>query len=328
MNPEELVDAGAGVGRPAMGYLGEGYPGAGLLGSSRRTTTGGCRPPARWVPPHRRRTHPDDVVALVQPRRPRPGRERPARPGPAMSDAMRWAARVGGALARSTSASREKKKAASMPTPAVAGVPQGMATDGERAQRLERKEWSVAEDDTIRNGVALHGCGGADRGDAPGSLRRRRPQPWNRLKNEDAAAAAEGGRAPPPPKPAAPRSQGREGGGRRREARARELEPRRGRDDRALGRRAGHKWHLTQRLPGRTDHDPHRYHRLQAMSEDCRSSAELCRPAGLRRRDAALVGDLNLSAVLGPVPRSSPETTINLCNSVWPDMSSVCRLLA
>ena len=28
------------------------------------------------------------------------------------------------------------------------------------------------------------------------------------------------------------------------------------------------------------------------------------------------VGDPNLSAVLGPVPRSSAETTINLCNSV------------
>ena len=177
----------------------------------------------------------------------------------------------------------------------------------------ERKEWSAAEDDTIRSAVALHGCkwrkiAAMLPGRSDDAVRNR----WNRLKNEDAAAAAaEGGEvsAPPPPKPAAPRkpkAEKEEGGG----AKPERVSWSRAEDATIVHSVAelGHKWYLiAQRLPGRTDHAiRNRYHRLQAMSEDQQIlRGQYAAQHGLTfdgAPPAPPVGDPNLSAVLGPVP--------------------------
>ena len=169
-------------------------------------------------------------------------------------------------------------KAATGGLPPSAGVPLAAAAaegGGGGGAKAERKEWSTAEDDTIRNGVALHGCkwrkiAAMLPGRSDDAVRNR----WNRLKNEDAAAAAaEGGEvsAPPPPKPAAPRkpkAEKEEGGG----AKPERVSWSRAEDATIVHSVAelGHKWYLiAQRLPGRTDHAiRNRYHRLQAMRND------------------------------------------------------------
>ena len=207
-------------------------------------------------------------------------------------------------------------KAATGGLPPSAGVPLAAAAaegGGGGGAKAERKEWSTAEDDTIRNGVALHGCkwrkiAAMLPGRSDDAVRNR----WNRLKNEDAAAAAaEGGEvsAPPPPKPAAPRkpkAEKEEGGG----AKPERVSWSRAEDATIVHSVAelGHKWYLiAQRLPGRTDHAiRNRYHRLQAMSEDQQILRQnYAAQHGLTfdgAPPAPPVGDPNLSAVLGPVP--------------------------
>ena len=319
MDPEELLRMLApGAADPAMGYLGEGYPGAGLSLGVEPSYDDWRPPPACAVGalPTGAELIPMTSSPSFNPAGPALGANGLPAPALAMSDVDPLGGAGGAAFgAFNEQPSRKGKGAASTLTPAVvAGVSQGMATGMASGRNgSERKEWSAAEDDTIRNGVALHGCkwrkiAAMLPGRSDDAVRNR----WNRLKNEDAAAAAaEGGEvsAPPPPKPAAPRkpkAEKEEGGG----AKPERVSWSRAEDATIVHSVAelGHKWYLiAQRLPGRTDHAiRNRYHRLQAMSEDQQIlRGQYAAQQGLHfdgAPPAPPVGDPNLSAVLGPVP--------------------------
>ena len=134
----------------------------------------------------------------------------------------------------------------------------------------ERKEWSAAEDDTIRSAVALHGCkwrkiAAMLPGRSDDAVRNR----WNRLSREGAGEEGAAGGATPAPAPPRPRAPPSADGSAHKPER---ISWTRAEDATIVQSVAelGHKWYLiAQRLPGRTDHAiRNRYHRLQAMRND------------------------------------------------------------
>ena len=307
MDPEELLRMLApGAADPAMGYLGEGYPGAGLSLGVEPSYDDWRPPPACAVGalPTGAELIPMTSSPSFNPAGPALGANGLPAPALAMSDVDPLGGAGGAAFgALNEQPSRKGKGAASTLTPAVvAGVSQGMATGMASGRNgSERKEWSTAEDDTIRNGVALHGCkwrkiAAMLPGRSDDAVRNR----WARL--NDGGADGGGGGGAVVRRPRGERAAG--------EPKAERVSWSRAEDATIVHSVAelGHKWYLiAQRLPGRTDHAiRNRYHRLQAMSEDQQIlRGQYAAQQGLHfdgAPPAPPVGDPNLSAVLGPVP--------------------------
>jgi len=162
----------------------------------------------------------------------------------------------------------------------------------------ERKEWTAAEDEIIRQSMLLHGArwrriAAQLPGRSDDAVRNR----WNRLKQdapkaeppkEGAAGEESGAISAPPPKRSV--ISGGEGGG--------------GKPERVSWTKAedatilqsvaelGHKWNkLAERLPGRTDHAiRNRFHRLQTMMGDKQRQPCLAELAVAFPFDSALRG--------------------------------------
>ena len=192
----------------------------------------------------------------------------------------------------------------------------------------ERKEWSAAEDDTIRSAVALHGC------------------KWRKI------AAMLPGRsddAVQPVEPAEPRGRRRGGRRRRRHAGAGAAAPRAPpsadgsthKPERISWTRAedativqsvaelGHKWYLiAQRLPGRTDHAiRNRYHRLQSTMIDDNFTAlgALAAPSRWRSPVDAPLGVRSTGLTITPLPPPSRPLHPHILKlSLCPPLVLVC----